>query len=272
VEWAAENGFGCMQIFASSPGAWKPPVVDLECAHDFALARQQCGVTPLVIHAIYLINMASADPVLVKRSRSSLKSTLQAGAALGAASVVTHIGSHGGRGFAEVREQVAEGLREVLEASPAAVELLLENSAGPGGIIGARLDELGSLIEGCGRPERLKVAIDTAHLCAAGWDFTDERTAPRLVAELEEEIGLDRLALVHANDSAQPVGRRKDRHANIGDGYIGLDGFRHLLAQPALRRVPWILETPNLEQRVEDVAKLRALSVGTIPTGALGGT
>lgn len=267
VQWAAENGFGCMQIFASSPGAWKPPVIDAETASDFLLARRECDVDPLFIHSIYLINLASADPLLVRRSKSALVSGMQAAEAFGAVGVVTHIGSHGGRGYADVADQVAEGLSDVLASAPQSVRLILENSAGPGGIIGAELAELGDLIERTGRPERLTVALDTAHLYAAGWDFGEENTAARLVAEFAKQIGLEQLVLVHANDSARPCGSRKDRHANIGEGYIGLEGFRRILAQPALRSVPWILETPNLEQRVDDLATLNALAVGELPTG-----
>ncbi|MBV9280406.1 MAG: TIM barrel protein, partial [Chloroflexi bacterium] len=146
VRQLAEDGFGCLQIFASSPGSWKPPAVDTVIAQDFSLAREEFGVRPLVIHAIYLINLASADSTLATRSRSSLKATLGAGAKLGAAAVVTHIGSHAGRGFGAVAEQIAQGLVEILESAPEGVDLLLENSAGAGAIVGSELGELGDLI------------------------------------------------------------------------------------------------------------------------------
>jgi deoxyribonuclease-4 len=269
VRSAHDSGFGSMQIFASSPGAWKPPVIDAAAASDFAAARQRFEVDPLVIHAIYLINLASPDETLVRRSASSLVATLRAGSTLRAAGVVTHIGSHGGRGFDEVVDQVAANVRGIIGAAGDDIDLMLENSAGAGGIIGATMQELGEIIARAGRPERLKVAIDTAHLCGAGWDFTDPDAALRLVREIENFIGLDRLALIHANDSSQPAGSRKDRHANIGAGHIGQEGFRHLLAQPALRRIPWILETPDIERRADDLRTLRSL----LPVSALpGGT
>lgn len=259
VQWAHENGFDSMQIFASSPGAWKPPAIAPDTAEPFVAARVRFAVDPLVIHAIYLINLASVDETLVRRSASSLASTLHAGKALGALGVVTHIGSHGGRGFDAVVEQIAANIRGVLGATEGGIDLLLENSAGAGGIIGADIRELGEIIDRAGRPDRLKVAIDTAHLCGAGWDFADVEAAPRLVQALEDFVGLDRLAVIHANDSARPVGSRRDRHANIGEGHIGREGFRHLLAQPALRQVPWILETPDLERRVDDLFTLQSL-------------
>lgn len=259
VRSAHDSGFASMQIFASSPGAWKPPATTEAEAADFIAARQRFGVDPLIIHAIYLINLASPDELLVRRSASSLAATLRAGQTLGAAAVVTHIGSHRGRGFDEVVDQVAANLRGVLGATDSGIDLLLENSAGAGGILGSTMHELGEIIERAGHPERLKIAIDTAHLCGAGWDFTDPDAAARLVREIDSEIGLDRLALIHANDSSQPAGSRKDRHANIGAGHIGSEGFRHLLAQPALRGVPWILETPDVERRVDDLTTLHSL-------------
>ena len=269
VQWAADNGFRSMQIFASSPGAWKPPSLDVAKARDFVAARREYAVEPLFIHAIYLINLASSNPVFIRRSRESLVATMRAGAELGAAGVVTHIGSHGGLGFEPVAAQISEILQDVLASTPDDVQLLLENSAGAGRIIGSSLLELGDLITRTGSPPRLRVALDTAHLCGAGWSFDQDGASEALVEQVDRHIGLERLTLIHANDSAQPCGSRKDRHANIGEGHIGLEGFRRLLAQPALRQVPWILETPDLERRVDDRAKLEALSVGPIESEEL---
>ena len=268
VRQAAQDGFRSMQIFASSPAAWRPPVVDEWRAREFVHARLAYEVEPLFIHAIYLINLASTDALLVRRSKASLIAALQAGGDLGAAGVVTHIGSHGGIGFDRVADQVAACLLEILAPTPESVQLILENSAGAGAIVGSRMAELGDLIRRAGTHPRLAVALDTAHLVAAGWDFAVDGTVDRLLAEVETEIGLERLVLIHANDSAQPCGSRKDRHANIGEGHIGLEGFRRLLREPALRRLPWILETPHLERRVDDLAKLRALAVEPLPMEA----
>lgn len=261
---AAETGLTSMQIFASSPGAWKPPIIDRAAAGAFRAARAEHGIETLFIHAIYLINLASADPDLARRSRQSLISTLHAGSELGARAVITHIGSHGGRGFEAVADQVSAGLRQVLAETPDDIDLVLENSAGAGGILGASIDELATLLVGAGNPARLKIGLDTAHLCGAGWDFQLEGTAARLTAEVEQQVGLERLAVIHANDSARPVASRRDRHANLGEGFIGVEGFRRLLAEVPLRQVPWILETPQLERRCDDVLCLReALSAGS---------
>ncbi|GAC1513777.1 MAG: deoxyribonuclease IV [Chloroflexota bacterium] len=260
VRWAAENDFGSMQIFASSPGAWKPPVLDAVRVRDLNSARKEHGVDPLFIHAIYLINLASDDAVLARRAQRSLVETLEAGDALNARAVVTHIGSHGGKGFDAVAPTVARRIMEVVTAARGNVQLALENSAGSGGIVGARLSELGDLLERCHRHPRLRVALDTAHLCGSGWDFSLPWMATRLVCDIERYIGLDRLVLIHSNDSKVPCGSRKDRHGNIGDGYIGLPGFRNLMTHDALTRVPWILETPDLDHPVQDRVRLQRLA------------
>ncbi|HZS93873.1 MAG TPA: deoxyribonuclease IV [Chloroflexota bacterium] len=262
VEETRNQGFRSMQIFASSPGAWRPPIVDPPVFAAFVEARRGLGVDPLFIHAIYLINLASADESLYHRSISSLIRTLEAGRMMEARGVITHIGSHAGNGFETVADRIAGGLTEILNRAPGGIDLILENSAGAGGLVGASLDELATLIKLTGRPDRLKIALDTAHLTGAGWDFRAEGGADRLVDEIEAKVGLDRLAVIHANDSAQPVGSRKDRHANIGEGHVGEEGFRNLVAQPALRAVPWILETPGLEERERDQHRLQEMAAG----------
>jgi deoxyribonuclease-4 len=259
LEQAHAHGAECVQIFASSPGAWKPPVLRELRSQEIVATRNEYDISPLFIHAIYLINLASADQVLVRRSIGSLVATLRAGAELQAAGVVTHIGSHAGRGFDDVADQVAAGLREILAESPDEIDLLLENSAGQGGIIGSRIEELGVLLEGAGQHPRLKVCLDTAHLFAAGWDFADEATVCRLVDDTDARIGLDRLALLHANDSKLPCGSNRDRHAVIGEGYIGTAGFTTLLACPEIRRVPLILETPDLDTRRPEEERFTSL-------------
>jgi deoxyribonuclease-4 len=267
VRWAAENGFGCMQVFASSPGAWRPPAFEPGRVTEFLEARQEFEIDPLFIHSIYLINLASSDSALVGRSVQSLIDAMNTGALLGAAGVVTHIGSHGGRGYKEVAEDVGSALKQIIECTPDSVSLVLENSAGMANILGAQLGELGDLIRRSGSHSRLKVALDTAHLCGAGWDFQNSETTEQLQIELDQAIGADRLAVIHANDSGVPCGSRRDRHANIGTGYIGLEGFRHLAAVERFRQIPWILETPDLDRRVEDLTKLQALAVQPISMG-----
>ncbi|MGH2444201.1 MAG: deoxyribonuclease IV [Chloroflexota bacterium] len=268
---ASASGARAAQIFASSPGAWKAPIWQREQAEIVWRARTDHAIDPLFIHSIYLINLASENPDFLVRAKASLIATLHAGSMLRAAGVITHIGSHGGRGYEQVADQVAASLLEILAGSPGEIDLILENSAGSGGIIGSELQELGDLLSRCGWPARLRVALDTAHLCAAGWDFRAPGTTESLIEQVHTHIGLDRLVVLHANDSKVPCGSRRDRHAVVGDGYIGLDGFRALLLQPALRLLPWILETPDLGEGDPDArwvsfARLSALAA---ETGAL---
>jgi len=256
LEAAAAQGARCAQIFASSPGAWKPPVLRELRLSEIAEGRRKHRIEPLVVHAIYLINLASEDRRLVERSIDALAATLEAGAAMGARAVITHIGSHAGRGFDAVAGQVAGTLTEIAARAPGDVRLLLENSAGAGGIIGSSLEELAELLARAGDHPRLGVALDTAHLCAAGWDFAaDSNAAGRLADQVERQIGLQRLEILHANDSKVPPGSRKDRHANVGEGFIGLDGFRSLLAETRLCRIPWVLETPDLDIRLDEAQR-----------------
>jgi len=228
-------------------------------AAELRAVCEELHTYPLVIHSIYLINLASDNETFVRNSRRSLIGTMQAAPQLGAAALITHIGSHGGRSFDAIVSSVGERLLEVLDDTPEEVDLALENSAGAGAIIGSSLEELSTLLDAASGNPRLKVVLDTAHLCAGGWDFTVEEEAWRLVQEMKTTIGLDRLQCIHANDSKMPVGSRRDRHAPIGEGYIGEAGFRNLLAQPELAAVPWILETPDLESSLEEGQRFRSL-------------
>jgi deoxyribonuclease IV len=259
IQEASAAGTECLQIFASSPSAWKPPEPRPEFEAEIREALAEFDQHPLVIHAIYLINLASENPVFHRNSIASLVATLEAGRRMGASAVITHIGSHGGRGFDAVAGRVAASLVSVLDATPDGIDLALENSAGAGGILGSTLEELQALLSEAGRPKRLKITLDTAHLTGAGWDFREPGSAAQLVTEIEESVGLDRLAVLHANDSKVPPGSRRDRHATIGEGMIGEEGFAELLAQPKLVAVPWILETPDLDSSLPPAEYLRSL-------------
>jgi deoxyribonuclease IV len=274
IQEAAAAGARCAQSFASSPAVWKPPDPNPMWAAEVRAALVEFSIEPLVLHAIYLINLASDNPLFLHRSHNSLVATLRAGAEMGAASVVTHIGSHGGRGFDAVAHNVAAQLTAILEHCPPGMRLLLENSAGAGGTLGSTLPELSTLLNLTGRPAQLGIALDTAHLCGAGWNFAAEGEVERLAECITCTIGWDRLALVHANDSKVAPGSRRDRHEVVGSGTIGRAGFQHLLANPQLTSVPWILETPDLStdlpdgDRLRSLALLRALVIETHQTSA----
>jgi deoxyribonuclease IV len=264
LEHAARHGVECVQVFASSPAAWKPPIVDESRDNLTNGVRKVLGVDPLFIHAIYLINLASEDRTLTQRSQKSLVATLEAGERLHARGVIVHPGSHLGRGFEDVVAEVGANILHVLRDAPVGVELILENSAGSGGTIGSSLEELAAVLDHAQGHSALKIALDTAHLCGAGWDFTQVEMPSLLAQRIRDTVGFDRLAALHANDSKLPLGSRRDRHASVGEGFIGLDGFRLLLREPEFRTIPWICETPDLgstdhDERFGSVRRLHEL-------------
>lgn len=269
VDRAVAIGAEAIQIFISGPQAWRPS------AHtDAAIAALQVralehGIGQIFLHGIYLINLATADPGLLARSVGSLKQYLRFCEVSGARGVIFHTGSHKGAGFAAVEGQIVAALTEVLDAVPGDTWLILENSAGQGGTVGARFAELGALIRAAGSP-RVRVCLDTCHAFAAGYDLSTPAGVAATLEEFEREIGLDRLVVVHANDSKAGLGSGLDRHENIGRGQLGEDGFRAILANPALRAVPFLLEVPGHTGNgpdVENVAALRRLA-GLTPVAA----
>lgn len=265
IDRAVAIGAETIQIFASGPQTWRSAAhSDAQIA---ALRRRaaEAAIAPVFLHGVYLINLASADPVLVSRSVGSLKQYMGFAARAGAEGVIFHIGSHKGAGFATVLPQIARAIHEVLQAVPEAA-LILENSAGQGGSVGSRFAELGAIIRAVDSP-RVKVCLDTCHCLAAGYDVRTPSGVAAMVAEFERDVGLERLVAVHANDSKAGLGSGLDRHENIGQGHIGKDGFRAVLAHPAFRDIPFILEVPGFagegpDKENVDILKRLAAEVG----------
>lgn len=221
---------------------------------------------PGYVHVPYLANVATADALLRSRSIDMVARALRASAASGLRGVVVHPGSHLGRGFEAVREQVVLVLGEAWRDAGATVPLLIENMAGGGGQLAAAVDELGWLIHAL-RDAGVDAAacIDFAHAHGAGWDLAKARGVERFARELRDAGVIEHVRLVHANDSRAAAGSRRDLHANPGAGTIRAHGFRLLAAVPELARVPWILEVPGEERsgpRAEDVRRLREIVGG----------
>jgi deoxyribonuclease IV len=250
VEKAADRArdLGCtaMQIFSRNPRGWNPAPLPPESIRIFKEKITERAIDPVVVHTPYLLNLASGDRVLYRRSVEALSEDLRRAELLGARYVVTHLGSAGAEGPAEGRMRVIKALKK---AAPARfpVTLLLENSAGAGRTVGATLEEMGKIIEGAGRDCRLGFCFDTCHGFAAGYDFRSEEQSRALVKEIDRTVSLARLKVLHLNDCEGPLGAHRDRHQHIGQGEIGLLGFKNLLCQEALREVPMILETPKDE-------------------------
>ena len=239
-------GAEAAQIFLTPPQQWRSSKVDEAQALAFRERAAQSSCSPVFVHGVYLINLATNDEPNLARSTSSLKSALTSCSQLGIRGVIFHIGSHKGQGLDAVFDQICRACRDVLDATPADALLILENSAGAGGTIGSRFPDLGRIIREVGS-ERVKVCLDTQHAYAAGYDVATAEGLELAMTELEREVGFDQLVAVHANDSKIELGGGRDRHENIGDGHIGLEGFRRILAHRAFKDVPFLLEVPGMD-------------------------
>ena len=201
-----------------------------------------------MIHTIYLINLASAKEDFYEKSVTSLLGAVAAADQLGADAIVTHVGSHQGAGFDVGLARVQAALRRALsESEGSPVRILLENTAGAGGTMGVDFDELGAMIRAADEHPRLGLCLDTAHVFEAGFDLRTAAGLDEALARLDAACGLERLVMLHLNDSKTPFGSNRDRHENIGEGEIGRDGFRAIVNHPAFADVPGILEVPGFD-------------------------
>jgi deoxyribonuclease-4 len=259
-ERARKIGAEAVQLFISAPQQWKTPEVGEEQAAAFQAARAKYQM-PAFFHGVYLINFGSPDEALLARSLASLKHYRRAAAAMGAVGTVFHVGSHLGAGFEDgLVRRIAGMLREVLEDDPGNDTLLiLENNAGQGNYIGGHFGELGAIIRSLDNDPNVAVCIDTCHAFAMGYDLATPGGCDRAMDEFEREVGFARLAAVHANDSKMPMGTFRDRHANIGEGTIGTDGFRCLMSHRAFADVPFLLEVPGFAGTGPDAKNVRRL-------------
>lgn len=258
---AAELGANTFQIFSSSPRMWKERQPDSGEVRRMREVRQDLDLAPLVIHGNYLINLAAADERLRRKSVRSLHRELERTILIGAEYLVAHPGSYRGRTLKEGIETVAASLKEAARGiRPNGLMLLLENTAGSGSAVGSRFEELAEIRHVAQRRLDLEIGycLDTAHCLAAGYDVATAKGLRRTVEEAERILGLDRVRVIHANDSKAPLGSRVDRHEHIGRGHIGKDGFRRILTHVKLRRKPFILETP-IDEEGDDLRNVEML-------------
>ncbi|MEE8519232.1 MAG: deoxyribonuclease IV [Dehalococcoidia bacterium] len=258
IDRGLEIGAEAVQIFVSPPQGWAFKPVDEKVAADYKAKALEHGFGPTVIHGIYLVSLCSDDPVLVSRGKSSLIKYMNAGQDLGAMGIIFHLGSHKGRGFDTVFDQLVSGIQEVLHESPEDVMLILENSAGMGSHIGSKFSELGKVIRAIDDP-RVHVCLDTQHSFAAGYDLTTPEGVAGVMDEFEREIGTEHLVAVHCNDSKPEFGGAVDRHENIGEGHMGLAAFEAICGHPAFRDVPFYLEVPGFEGKGPDAKNVEIM-------------
>ena len=250
VDSADALGITALQIFTHNASAWRMKPIESAAAVAFQRRLERSSLKYVVVHTGYLLNLASPDESLFERSVAALTEEISRAGALGIARVVTHLGAHVGSGREAGMTRIIAGLERVIGSEAFArypfVHLLLENTAGAGTTMGATFSELGRIISGLSDPARVGVCLDTCHAFAAGYDLRDPTGLEATLAEFERRIGLARLDLIHLNDSAYPLGSRRDRHAHIGRGNIGESGIANIINHPNLRDLPFILETPRL--------------------------
>ncbi len=244
IERGVERGCRAIQIFNQSPRMWRPNVYSDETVAEFRAAMDESAVDAVMIHAVYLLNCASEDDAIRAKTLISLTSSLQVGARIGAVGVVLHPGSAKGGDVGEAIKRAGATIGEALAESEGC-PLHLENTAGAGGTLGRTFDELSELIEGAGGDERLGLCLDSCHLVAAGYDVRTAEGVDGVVAEVGEKLGLSRLGSLHLNDSVNPLGSQRDRHANLGEGELGLAGCAAFLSAPAFEGLACVLETPG---------------------------
>ncbi|MFL6183379.1 MAG: deoxyribonuclease IV [Actinomycetes bacterium] len=250
---------GCesLQVFVSNARGWAPPPVDPAADERFRADLQAAGLGPLFVHAPYLVNFASASPLTRERSREVVAATLAKAAAIGATGVVVHAGAALASGRTAGLATTREALLPLADA--AGPDLVLELTAGTRGALAARFEEMAELLAACEHHPRLKVCMDTCHAQAAGYDLGDPAGATKALDELFATLG-DRVVLVHANDSRDPVGAGRDRHCPIGTGTIGDQGFAAILSHPGLATLPVITETTgDPDQMATDLTRLKHL-------------
>jgi deoxyribonuclease IV len=255
AEIASQLGCTSIQIFASNPTGWRPTAGNPATCVAFAQAVRDYGLDPVVIHAPYLINLASPDEVIWQKSISLLRWTLQRGELLGAGHVVFHTGSHRGSGVDAGLARIAEAIGLILPETPPGVMLLLENDVGAGNSLGHNFEQIGMVLDVLPQYEnRLGVCLDTAHLWGAGHDISNAASVQHLLQHFDDIIGLNRLKVIHLNDTEMALGSHRDVHARLGEGIIGEEGLRALLCDPRLDHAAVLLETPikTDEQDKED--------------------
>lgn len=263
IDRAKDLGVESFMIFGSSPRAWQRRRISAPDAEEFRTQFAEAGFDSLWFHGTYLMNFGTDRPDLLKRSKETLVAELETAELLGAKGVIFHLGSDGGRDRNQAIKQAGNALKEVLAQSSRKPMVILENSAGMGGSIGSEFEELAAILEPIKNDPRVAICLDTQHAFAAGYPVHTPDGLAEVMSLFERTIGLDRLVVIHANDSKVPLAGGRDRHENIGEGEIGLAGFRVMAADTRLASLPWLLEVPGSDGNGPDkpnVERLRSIA------------
>ncbi|MDQ6776729.1 MAG: deoxyribonuclease IV [Actinomycetota bacterium] len=246
IERGVDRGCRSIQIFNQSPRMWRPTAYTSDDFEAFRAAMSASPIEAVLIHAVYLLNCATDDAEMAGKSLTALIHSVRVGEAIGASGVVLHPGSAKtgdvGQAIARAGTVIGEAL-----ASTSNCPLHLENTAGTGGTLGRSFVELAALIDAGGGGPRLGVCLDSCHLLASGYDIRTAQGLTDTLEEFDELVGLERLRSLHLNDSVQPLGSNRDRHANLGMGELGERGCAVFLSDPRFDQLPCVLETPGAD-------------------------
>jgi deoxyribonuclease-4 len=256
---AKKIGCDTFQMFSANPRGWKALEPTSEDYERFRAARKKYGLEPVVIHDNYLINLAAGDSFIRERSIAAFRKEIERALALGADFLVTHPGSARGTSATEAIQSCIESLRRAADGLTLdGLMILIENTAGQGSVIGRTFEEVAEIIAGAGQDLPVGACIDTAHCFEAGYPIHTPEGLRDTVKRLASTVGLEKVHVIHANDSKTAFGSHADRHEHIGKGFIGTDAFGRIVRHPKLRRIPFICETP-VDRPGDDKRNLRMM-------------
>lgn len=258
---AAHYQCNCLQLFTKNANTWKEKTLTDTQVQTFSQTKEKTGITRIISHASYLINIAGPDAKKAAMSCEALKQELIRCGKLDIPYVVLHPGFHMGSGEDAGINAISDRLNRIFRQTAAIkTRLLLETTAGQGTCIGHRFEQLASIMEKIEDHDRIGVCLDTCHIFAAGYDISDTTGYEETIRQFDRIIGLENLFVIHVNDAKKECGSRVDRHEHIGDGLIGLNGFKQMMNDTRLANIPKILETPKLkDSRDADVINLKLL-------------
>lgn len=246
VETAQMLGCGCFQIFLQNPRSWTRRKRPRDEVLGFIKAVKNSSISPVVVHMPYLLNLPSPDKRVAFLSRALLEEEMEEAKNIGADFYVMHPGSHKGEGLKAGMKKIAAGIKPFIGSVP---KILLENTAGQGDTIGGRWEDFRGLFQEFG--SRVGVCLDTAHAFQSGYNIKDEEEFDKMAEEIKKNLGLQSVCLIHANDSASPLGSKLDRHQHIGEGCLGKKPFELLIKDGYFGSLPFIIETPKSDMEAD---------------------
>jgi len=261
-ELAQKRRARTIQFFSHNPRGWQISPLAREEVKKFKEGVEALDIKPLFLHMPYLSNLASSDEGFYLKSIDALSIELERTETLGAPFLITHMGSCGEASEDESIERMVKAINYALDRVQNNVTVVVENTAGQGRQIGYKFSQIKAVIDGIENGKRIGVCLDTAHAFESGYDLSNRDGLEKTLEEFERLIGLDKLKLLHLNDSKTPLGSRVDRHWHIGEGYIGSEGFRNIVNHPKLFQFPGIMETPQKKEEddIRNMSKIESLA------------